>query len=34
VPLLVLVVVLGVYPSLVLDVISPAATTVVQLVGR
>ncbi|UZJ26571.1 NADH-quinone oxidoreductase subunit M [Rhodococcus antarcticus] len=34
VPLLVLVVVLGVYPSLVLDVISPAAGTVVQLVGR
>ncbi|MEO6879575.1 MAG: NADH-quinone oxidoreductase subunit M [Mycobacteriaceae bacterium] len=33
-PLLVLVVVIGVYPSLVLDVIGPAASTVVQLVSR
>ncbi len=33
-PLLVLVLVIGVYPSLVLDVISPAASTVVQLVSR
>ncbi|GAB2908254.1 NuoM family protein [Rhodococcus aerolatus] len=33
-PLLALVVVLGVYPSLVLDVIAPASTTIVGLVSR
>jgi len=33
-PLLMLALVLGVYPALILDVIDPAATTLVHLVSR